>query len=67
MEISREPQDLLGVGLSRCPDTKAIIIESIKQASLADRYYNYQLHLDLVLRNVNKLLFSNFESKLNYQ
>ncbi|XP_023346624.1 glutamate receptor-interacting protein 2 isoform X2 [Eurytemora carolleeae] len=37
VEISREQQDLLGVGLSRCPDTKAIIIESIKQASLADR------------------------------
>ena len=37
VEIFREPGDILGVGLSRCNDTQAIIIESMKQASLADR------------------------------
>ena len=37
MNFFRESDDILGVGLSRCSDTKAIVLESIKQASLADR------------------------------
>jgi len=37
VEIFRDQGDLLGLGLSRCHDTQAIIIESMKQASLADR------------------------------
>jgi len=33
----RESSENLGLGLSRCSDTKAIVIDSIKEASLADR------------------------------
>ena len=50
VEIFRSPGDLLGVGLSRCADTQAIIIESMKQASLADR--SGALHIGDILLSV---------------
>ena len=50
VEIFREPGDILGVGLSRCNDTQAIIIESMKQASLADR--SGALHIGDILLSV---------------
>ena len=50
VEIFRSPGDLLGVGLSRCADTQAVIIESMKQASLADR--SGALHIGDILLSV---------------
>jgi len=35
--LFRESSENLGLGLKRCSDTKAIVIDSIKEASLADR------------------------------